>query len=68
MCMLTPLTYKEVDSYWPGWDASHQAAFDAIKVLVLSCECLTVIDHNNPSNNRIFFTTDTSDWWTGAVL
>lgn len=64
---LTPLTTKEVDREWPGWNARHQTAFDAIKKLVTSRECLTVIDHNDLENNTIFVHTDASDWATGAT-
>ena len=47
---------------------SHQAAFDAIKALVVSRECLTSIDHDAPGDNKIFVTTDASDIRTGGVL
>lgn len=47
---------------------AHQAAFEAIKTLVVSQECLTVIDHTTPGNNRIFVTCDASDWRTGTIL
>jgi len=50
-----------------GTDA-HQSAFQEIKSLVTSRECLTVIDHVNPGNNKIFVTCDASDWRTGGVL
>lgn len=43
-------------------------AFEAIKKLVVSRECLTVIDHEKPGDNKIFVTTDASDWRTGVVL
>ncbi|KAJ2936688.1 hypothetical protein H1R20_g395, partial [Candolleomyces eurysporus] len=36
--------------------------------LVISPECLTVIDHANPRDNKIFVTTDASDYRIGAVL
>jgi hypothetical protein len=38
------------------------------KALVASHDCLTVIDHGNPSDNKIFVTCDASDYCTGAVL
>lgn len=44
-----------------------QAAFKGIKRLMVSCECLTVIDHDNPSINKIFVT-NTSDLGTSAML
>lgn len=43
-------------------------AFNAIKNLVISADCPTVIDHTNPGINKIFVTCDASDWWTGACL
>lgn len=66
--ILTPLTRKECDSDWPGWTDTHQKAFNAIKQLVVSRECLTTIDHENPGDNKIFVTCDASDYRTGAVL
>ncbi len=35
---------------------------------MVSADCLTVIDHLNPGENKIFVTTDASDCRTGAVL
>ncbi len=35
---------------------------------MVSADCLTVIDHLNPGENKIFVTTDASDRRTGAVL
>jgi hypothetical protein len=66
--ILTPLTTKEAQKHFPLWTDDHKFAFDAIKALVVSTECLTVIDHQNPGDNKIFVTCDTSDWRTGAVL
>lgn len=43
------------------WTDEHQIAFDAIKKLVVSADCLTVIDHLNPGENKIFVTTDASN-------
>ena len=59
---------KGMERSFPKWSAAHQAAFNAIKGLVVSWECLMVIDHSNPGDNKIFVTTDASDLWTGAVL
>lgn len=39
-----------------------------IKDLVVSRECLTVIDHNNMGDNHIFVHCDASDWRTGVTL
>jgi hypothetical protein len=66
--VLTPLTTKDCDKAFPEWCPPHQKAFDAIKALVVSHECLTVIDHTVPGNNKIFVTCDTSDLRTGTVL
>ena len=68
MAVLTPLTTKATDAIWPGWSGSHQFAFETIKGLVTSRDCLTMIDHVNPGKNRIFVTCDASDFGTGAVL
>jgi hypothetical protein len=66
--VLTPLTSKDADTNWPEWTNRHQLAFEQIKRLVTSRECLTVIDHDNMGNNNIFVHTDASDWATGAML
>ena len=66
--LLTPLTTKESQATWPGWGAAHQHAFQAIKDLVLSRECLTTIDHDQMDGRRIFVTCDASDLRTGACL
>src|SRR6202034_1143759 len=52
--VLSPLTAKECNTDFPSWTEGHQEAFDAIKHLVVSRECLTVIDHENPGKNKIF--------------
>ncbi|KAG1792512.1 uncharacterized protein HD556DRAFT_1198969, partial [Suillus plorans] len=54
--ILTQLTMKAADH-----------AFQAIKDLVTSPQCLTTIDHDNLGNNKIFVMCDTSDFQTGAV-
>jgi hypothetical protein len=66
--ILNPLTSKEYNKSLPEWTEQFQNAFDAIKALVVSRECLTTIDHEAPGDNRIFVTTDASDRRTGAVL
>jgi len=66
--ILTPLTTKDAQKHFPPWTADHQVAFESIKALVVSADCLTVIDHDNPCDNKIFVTCDASDWRTGAVL
>jgi len=67
-CILTPLTTKEARRNFPPWTAEHQMAFDAIKALVVSRECLTTIDHANLGDNKVFVTCNASDWRTGATL
>ncbi|KIK91633.1 hypothetical protein PAXRUDRAFT_107657, partial [Paxillus rubicundulus Ve08.2h10] len=66
-CILTPLMTKEVGLHFPLWNMKHAKAFQAIKDLVVSLHCLTTIDHDNPGNNKIFLTCDTSDYCMGAV-
>ena len=66
--VLTPLTTKDARKVFPVWTPAHQTVFEAIKTLVVSHKCLTVIDHQNPSDNKIFVTCDTSKWHTGATL
>ena len=64
--ILTPLTTKDTKSNFT-WTEHHQSTFDNIKALIISSECLTVIDHSD-SNKKIFVTCDASDWRTGACL
>jgi hypothetical protein len=66
--ILTPLTTKEARKSFPAWTPTHQDAFESIKALVISADCLTTIDHINPGDNKIFVTCDASDWRTGATL
>ena len=67
-CILTPLTTKEARRDFPIWTTEHQTAFEAIKALVVSRECLTTIDHANLGDNKVYITCDASDWRTGATL
>jgi RNase H-like domain found in reverse transcriptase/Reverse transcriptase (RNA-dependent DNA polymerase)/Integrase zinc binding domain len=67
-CILTPLTTKDCRKKFPNWTTDHQTAFDTVKALVVSADCLTVIDHEHPGENNIFVTCDTSDWRMGATL
>ncbi|SJL09297.1 uncharacterized protein ARMOST_12674 [Armillaria ostoyae] len=66
--VLTPLTTKDTEKSFPEWTLAHQFAFDAIKALILSSDCLTVIDHANPGDNKIFVMCNANDWHTGTVL
>ena len=65
---LDELTRKECDKNFPGWMPRHQAAFEAIKRLVTSTDCLTTIDPKKMPDHKIFVTTDASDTGSGAVL
>ena len=66
--LLTPLTTKEACKSFPKWTVIHQTAFDAVKGLVVSANCLTMINHENPHDNKIFVPCDASNWRTGATL
>ncbi|RXW12425.1 hypothetical protein EST38_g13429 [Candolleomyces aberdarensis] len=66
--VLDPLTSNSLKTCFPDWTPAFQAAFDGIKNLVVSSDCLTFIDHENPGDNKIFVTTDASNIATGAVL
>ena len=66
--VLDELTRKECDKDFPPWTPRHQAAFDQIKHLVTSSECLTTIDPALMPEYKIFVTTDASDFGSGAVL
>ena len=66
--VLTPLMTKEAQKDWPGWMNQHQVAFQNIKDIVLSTECLMMIDHEDMGGWRIFITCDVSDQRTGACL
>lgn len=66
--VLMPLTTKEAQTDWPGWTDWHQLAFQNIKDIVLSMECLTAIDHDSMGDQKIFVTCDASDQGTGACL
>ena len=65
--ILTALTLKSCERDFPEWKQSHEDAFQAIKNIVVSRECLTVIDHEDKTK-KIFVTTDASDTVSGAVL
>ncbi|KAG5717653.1 hypothetical protein E4T56_gene17979 [Termitomyces sp. T112] len=56
---------KECDRLFPEWTDEHQRAFDEIKRIVTSAECLTVIDYEDPTK-KIFVTTNTilfDEWY-----
>jgi Reverse transcriptase (RNA-dependent DNA polymerase) len=50
--ILNKLTGKDAELCFPKWTQSHQNAFDAIKDIVCSRECLTVIDHAKLDKNK----------------
>jgi hypothetical protein len=66
--VLTPLTTKAAELKFPVWTSEHEEAFNAIKTLIVSPQCLTVIDHDNPRDNQIWLMCDASDYATGAML
>ena len=66
--ILTPLTRKECNATFLTWTSAHQYAFDAIKCLVVSRDCLTMIDYEKPAENKISVTCNASRWQMGAVL
>ena len=66
--ILTPLITKDAHKVFPAWTDKHNLAFESIKTLVCSTECLTIVNHLNPGDNKIFLTCDASDWRTGAAL
>jgi hypothetical protein len=66
--ILSRLTEKEHDTHFPGWNDAYQSAFDSIKCLVLSSDCLTTNDYAQLPELKIFVTTDASDTGSGAVL
>jgi hypothetical protein len=66
--ILDKLTKKECDKSFPQWTSKHQKAFDSIKQLATSTECLTTIDPGKMPKYKIFVTTDASDYGSGAIL
>ncbi len=65
--VLNTLTTKDTKKDF-HWTNTHFTAFESVKRLVTSRECLTVIDHNNIGDNQIFVSCDASDFCSGAVL
>jgi hypothetical protein len=66
--VLNELTLKEYDCAFPEWSQKYENAFQKIKEAVISRECLTTIDHEMMPENKIFVTTDASDYQSGGVL
>jgi len=65
---MAELITKDADCHFPAWTEQHQHAFDSIKKLVVSRDCLTAIDLSMMPEYKIYVTTDTSDLGSGAVL
>ena len=63
--ILTPLTTKAAKCAFPEWTSDHQNVFQAIKGIVVSRECLTIINHENMGKNKVFVTCDASGWLRG---
>jgi hypothetical protein len=66
--VLNELTHRSAEKKFPSWDSRYQQAFDGVKRLVTSRDCLTTIDLALMPANKIFVTTDASDTRSGAVL
>lgn len=66
--ILDPFTTKEAEKFFPEWGTRENEAFQAIKALVASRDCLTIIDHSLLATHKIYVTTDASDTQSGAVL
>lgn len=65
--VLNQLTGKDAEKDF-CWGVEHTLAFEAIKKLVTSRQCLTTIDHSKLDSHKIFVSCDASDYCTGAVL
>ncbi len=66
--ILDELTTKDCDKRFPPWSERHQHAFDKIKHLATSPQCLTTIDPTYMPGHKIYVTTDASDYGSGAIL
>lgn len=66
--ILTELTTKEAERSFPLWVPRHQKAFEEIKRIVTSRDCLMTIDFSKMLEYKIFVTTDASDRCSGAIL
>jgi RNase H-like domain found in reverse transcriptase len=68
MSKFADLITKDSDKCSPPWSENHQLAFEAIKALVVSRECLMTIDLKLMPDYKIFVTMDASDKGSRAVL
>jgi len=66
--VLTELTMKDSEKKSLLWVPKYQVAFDAIKQIVTSRDCLMTIDFSKMPDYKFFVTTDTSDKCSGVVL
>ena len=66
--ILTELTMNESEKKFPAWDNCYHQAFEAIKSIVISRDCLTTMDLLRLPEYKIFITTDASDKRSGTVL
>jgi hypothetical protein len=65
---LANLITKAADKVFPPWTPKHERAFEGIKQMLVSHECLTTIDFAKMPEYKIYVTTDASDTCSGAVL
>ena len=65
---LTELTYNECNKTFPEWQTRHVEAFESIKSIVTSHECLMTINLTKMPENKIYVTMDASDLHLGAIL
>jgi len=65
---MADLIMKDTDHHFPAWTEQHQHAFDSIKKLVVSRDCLMAIDLSMMPEYKIYVTMDASDLGSGAVL
>ena len=56
---------KEAQKNFPMLSEEHNFAFESI---VCNANCLMVINHMVPGDNKIFVTCDTRSWRTGMTL
>ena len=67
MDILNGLTMKASEHCFPTWTVEHQRAFDSIKSIVIGCDSLVSIDHDDETK-KIYVTTDASNHCSGAIL
>ncbi|KIJ99027.1 hypothetical protein K443DRAFT_30102, partial [Laccaria amethystina LaAM-08-1] len=65
--ILTELTMKDSQQYFPSWMPKYQMAFDTVKQILTRSDCLTTINFSKMADHKIFVTTDASDKCSGTV-